>query len=100
MLYGAGGDDVVRVGESRVEGGRVSALFEANGRTVARAELLFTRDGGVKPWPERNWDALAVEGFDPASGAVSVALPDGAQSWVVNLVTDDGLVFSTPYSGA
>ena len=97
--FARGGGEVVRVGESRVEGGRVSAPFEANGRNVARAELLFTRDGGDMPWPERKWDALAIDGFDSASGTVSVALPDGALSWIVNLVTDDGLVFSSPYAG-
>ena len=95
--FAHGGRDVVRVGECVLRDNRVEARFEANGRTIAHAELLFTRDTRDMPWPERHWDVLAINGFDPASGSVSVALPDGALSWVVNLVTDDGLAFSSPY---
>lgn len=95
--FARGGRDVVRVEECVLRDNRVEARFKANGRVVAHAELLFTRDTRDMPWPERHWDVLAIDGFRSASGAVSVALPDGAMSWVVNLVTDDGLVFSSPY---
>ena len=95
--FARGGRDVVRVEECVFRDNRVETRFEANGRAVAHAELLFTRDARDMPWPERHWDVLAIDGFDSAAGAVSVALPDGALSWVVSLVTDDGLVFSSPY---
>lgn len=95
--FARGGADIVRVGESRREGGRVEADFNANGRAIARAELLWTEDGPDVKWDARLWQQKEIEGFDPASGVVSAPLPDAAFAWVVNLVTDDGLVFSTPY---
>ena len=96
--YAKGGADVVRVGESRVADGRVSAPFEANGRTIARAELLWTADGADVRWDLRRWESRVLEDFDAASGTVSADLPADAFAWVLNLVTDDGLVFSTPYA--
>ena len=96
--FAKGGADVVRVGESRGAGGRVSAPFEANGRTIARAELLWTVDGADVKWDARRWESHILEDFDPASGTVSADLPPDAFAWVLNLVTDDGLVFSTPYA--
>ena len=95
--FARGGADVVRIGECRRDGGRVSAVFDANGRGIARAELLWTEDGEEVKWDQRLWQVKEVEGFDPASGAVSAPLPDAAFAWILNLVTDDGLVFSTPY---
>ena len=41
--------------------------------------------------------ALKISLPVPVYGVVSAALPTGAFAWIVNLVTDDGLVFSTPY---
>ncbi len=40
------------------------------------------------------WDASV---FLPAAGTVSAEMPENAFAWILNLVTDDGLVFSTPY---
>lgn len=96
-FFARGGKDVVRVGESRREGNRVTAAFEANGRKIVRAELLWTADGADVKWDKRLWEMRAISGFDPSSGSVSVALPDNAFAWVINFITDDGLVFSTPY---
>ena len=95
--FARGGADVVRISECRHAHGRVEAPFDAGGRTVARAELLWTEDGPEVKWSERLWQAKAVEAFNAASGLASAPLPGNAFAWVVNLVTDDGLVFSSPY---
>lgn len=95
--FARGGRDIVRVGEGRVEGGRVSATFEANGRNVVRAELIWTADGADVPWDKRLWESRVLADFDPAAGTVSAEMPENAFAWILNLVTDDGLVFSTPY---
>ena len=95
--FARGGKDVVRVGESRRDGNRITAAFEANGRKVVRAELLWTVDGADVKWDKRLWESRVISDFDPSSGSVSAALPDNAFAWIVNFVTNDGLVFSTPY---
>lgn len=96
--FARGRRDIVRVGESRVEGGRVSTSFEAAGRTIARAELMWTADGVDVRWNERRWETRILKNLDSASGSVSADLPTDAFAWILNLVTDDGLVFSTPYA--
>lgn len=95
--FARGGADVVRVGECRHANGRVEVPFSANGRAVARAELLWTEDGSEVRWHDRLWQAWEIDGFDASSGLASAPLPGNAFAWVVNLVTDDGLVFSSPY---
>ena len=95
--FARGGADIVRIGESRRCGGRVEADFNANGRTIAKAELFWTEDGLEVKWNERLWQTKEIEGFDPASGVVSAPLSDAAFAWIVNLTTDDGLIFSSPY---
>lgn len=95
--FARGGKDVVRVGKSRREGNRVTATFKANGRKVVRAEILWTTDGADVKWDNRLWESRVISDFNPASGSVSAALPENAFAWIVNFVTADGLVFSTPY---
>ena len=48
-------------------------------------------------WDKRLWRFVEADALDVEAGVVSAALPTGAFAWIVNLVTDDGLVFSTPY---
>ena len=96
--FARGGRDVIRVGESRVVGSLVSAPFEAEGRTIARAELMWTADGADVKWDARRWESRVLEDFAPASDSVSADLPTDAFAWILNLVTDDGLIFSTPYA--
>ena len=98
--FARGGKDVVRVGESRRDGNRITAAFEANGRKVVRAELLWTVDGADVKWDKRLWEMRVISDFDPSSGSVSAALPENAFAWIVNFITHDGLVFSTPYKEA
>ena len=95
--FARGGKNVVRVCECRRDGNSVTAAFEANGRNVVRAELLWTVDGADISWDKRLWESRVISGFDFASGQVSAVLPENAFAWIINLVTDDGLVFSTPY---
>lgn len=95
--YARGGRDVVRIGECRVADAKISADFDSGGRQVVDAELLWTTDGADVKWCNRYWRNCGVAGFDPASGNVTAPLPPDAYAWMFNLVTDDGLVFSTPY---
>lgn len=95
--YARGRADIVRVGESVVKDRVLTVKFNANGRKVVRAELMLTRDGRDVKWDRRRWVSKQIDGFNPASGIVSVKLPDGVFALVVNLITDDGLLVSTPY---
>ena len=69
------GKDVVRVGEARREVSMVTAAFEANGRKVVRAELLWTASGADVKWSKRFWKKRVISDFDPMSGSVSATLP-------------------------
>jgi len=93
-----GEKDLVRVGEGAVKDGVLTVPFDAKGRKVVRAELLTTVDGKNTAFPKRQWNAMLVDGFDPSRGEVSVKLPGGTLAWFVNLITDDGLIFSSPYA--
>lgn len=95
--YARGGADVVRIGPCQFVGDRVKVAFDAAGRTIARAEFLYTADGAAVPWQERRWRFIEAEALDTTAGTVSTALPCGTFACVINLVTDDGLVFSSPY---
>lgn len=93
--YARGGADIVRF--TRVESvhGRLTAGFAANGRTISRAELVYTEDDAIVPSADRYWKTLCVERFDATSGIVSIAVPPAARLHFLNLVTYDGLVFSS-----
>ena len=95
--FARGGADVVRFGECKLDGNRFTVKFDANGRKIVRAELLYTLDGMDVKWDKRLWRFAEADTLDVEAGVVSAALPAGAFAWIVNLVTDDGLVFSTPY---
>ena len=95
--YARGGGDIVRIPECHLEDNRFSARFNANGRRIVRAELLYTLDGAATRWPDRLWHFAEADSLDTTSGTVATTLPSGIFAWCVNLVTDDGLVFSTPY---
>ena len=99
-FYARGGLDVVRVGECRTSGRRIEVPFDAKGRGIVRAELMFTKDGADVKWDKRYWETKDIAEFDPASGRVVTELPEGVFAWIVNFTTDDGLVFSTKYSEA
>ena len=48
-------------------------------------------------WDKRLWRFAEADALDAAAGVVSAELPAGVFAWIVNLITNDGLVFSTPY---
>ena len=95
--FAKSGADVVRFGECKLDGNCFTAKFNANGRKIVRAELLYTLDGADVKWDKRLWRFAEADTLDVETGVVSAALPADAFAWIVNLVTDDGLVFSTPY---
>lgn len=95
-FYAKGGPDIVRVKEARVADGMAVVTFAAAGRKVVRAELLWTSDGSAVPWPKRDWRSDPVECADFASGRLAVQLPRDARECVVNLISADGLIASTP----
>lgn len=95
--YARGKTDVVRVSEGDEKDGMVVVRFKANGRNVVRAELLTTPDGKSVKWDKRDWTATPIDAFNPAAGFVVAKLPQNTFAWIVNLITDDGLVASSPY---
>ncbi len=96
--YARGGADVVRFADCGLEGGRLVARFSADGRRIARAELLYTLDGADTLWDERLWRFAEADSLDAEAGTVSAAPPSGTFACVLNLVTTDGLIFSSPYT--
>lgn len=73
----------------------VSVGYDARGRTVARAVFHYTC--GTGPWKEREWQELPAV-LIPEQNRVEARIPDCAALWFVNLVTDDGMVVSTPHA--
>ena len=95
--YARGGRDIVRCSECHLNGNCLTSHFNANGRRIVRAELLYTLDGAATPWHERFWHFTEADSLDAPTGTVSATIPSGSFAWCLNLVTDEGLVFSTPY---
>ncbi len=97
--YARGGADIVRILSSAVKDGVMTVRFAPNGRTVVRAELLYSEESASVQRAKRNWKTRPVDRFD-AKGEASVRLPDTVNEALVNLITDEGLVFSSPYYSA
>ena len=91
-----GGADIVRFGDCVTKNGVFTALFSRNGRSLVRAELVYTEDLGTGPANDRYWKTQTIEFFDPDSSAVSVAVPPSAKRYFVNLIDYFGLIASTP----
>ena len=98
-FYARGRKDIVRVTEAKVADGALAVRFAANGRTVARAELLWTEDGEDVEPKKRLWKSAPVEGADFASGRLRAPVPAAARELILNLITDTGLITSTPKLG-
>lgn len=64
-------------------------------RPVARAELLYTLDGG--PWPPRKWSSTPAQLDDSRASAV---VPMGATAWQINLFDEHALVVSSEHAEA
>lgn len=74
--------------------GKLCVQFDAHGRNIAKAELLYTCD--TNPVLEKRlWIAEKVKDFNPAQGVFSVDVKEGSVMYFANITTDDGLVVST-----
>lgn len=93
--YARNGRDIVRISRTEVTGGEMRVSFRPNGRTLVRAELLWTGDGASVKSKDRIWERRAVGGFNPFAGELRVPLPAGAFQAVVNLIDSDGLICSS-----
>ena len=75
------------------KGGVLRAKFDAHGRTVAKAELLYTCDTN-SVLMKREWQVAEVKDLDK-SGRLAVPVPEDAVMFFVNLVDSEGLVASS-----
>ena len=61
---------------------------------MAKAELNFTKDGGV--WKERKWETLPAQ-LDSAKRRAAADIPEGARVFYLNLFDSRGAVVSTEH---
>ena len=83
-------------GQGRDGGGGLWATYEAD-VPVARAELVFTKDGGE--WQKRNWETAPAQ-VDAAARKVTARPPPGTTVCYLNLIDGRGLVVSTEHDEA
>ena len=92
-----GGEPLAKVtGQGRDDdaaGGGLWATYEAE-VPLARAELVFTRDGGE--WQKRNWETAPAQVNAP-SRKVTARPPPGTTVCYLNLIDERGLVVSTEH---
>jgi len=86
----------VHIEKSCLRDGKISCRFDARGRRLARAELLWTCSAEDVDNGSRQWESVAIRDFAPTSGEVSADLPAGTVQALINLVDSDGLIFSSP----
>ena len=72
----------------------INVRFDAHGRKIAKAVFNYTC--GTGSWKERKWEELPAV-IIPGENRVEARIPDCRPTWFINLVTDDGLVVSTPH---
>ena len=94
--FARGGRSPVNIKGTSLHDGKIFCRFDALGRGLAGAELLWTCDAANMENGSRRWERLAIRDFDPMSGEVSAVLPAGAVQAFVNFVDTDGLIFSSP----
>ena len=88
------GKPLIDIRHARLEkDGFLRAEFDAHGRLATRAELLYTCDTN-SVLMKREWNRQAVADFDK-SGHLSVAVPEDAVMFFVNVIDADGLVASS-----
>ena len=86
---------VLTVSSTEFDGDDLTVAFDANGRKPVKAFLLWTNDGKNVKWTEREWQEKNIADFDPASGVVTVKIPNGAYQAFVNIVADDSFIASS-----
>ncbi len=74
--------------------GRLTATFSSGGAKVVKAEFLWTSDTNPVHM-DRAWFVRPADLFEPGKGRCEAAVPSDAVMFFMNLVTDDGCVFST-----
>lgn len=90
--FARGKPDIVRITATTLNGNNLRVKYNANGRKVAHAELLYTKDDKTKVWYDLLWEAMSVP---VTAGEISVALPAGTYQATLNLITDDELITSS-----
>ncbi|MGC9318357.1 MAG: alpha/beta hydrolase family protein [Armatimonadota bacterium] len=75
-------------------GGTITARVHSE-VPLARAELVFTRDGGL--WPEREWETApaAIDG-----GVITAKVPEGARLYYLNAIDERGLLVSSEHQSS
>ena len=91
-----GGVPPVAFSDVSTAGGVIGVDFKADRRKIVRAEFVWTTDTSAK-WNERRWKSRPVEGFNPDSGHVETYYPSDASCYFINLIDDNGLVFSSDW---
>ena len=86
---------VLTISSTEFDGDDLTVAFDANGRKPVKAFLLWTNDGKNVKWTEREWQEKNIADFDPASGVVTVKIPNGAYQAFVNIVADDSFIASS-----
>ena len=90
--FARGAADIIRVTSTKLEGNTLRVKYTAGARKVARAELLYTKEGAQKVWHERLWQAQSVP---VTADAICVALPEGTYQATLNLISEEGLITSS-----
>lgn len=72
----------------------VKVKYDAHGRKIAKAVFNYTCGKGS--WKEREWKELPAV-IIPGQDRIEARVPDCRPTWYINLITDDGLVVSTPH---
>ena len=94
--FARGRADIVRFTASGVKDGRFAVSFAPNGRTLVRAELLYTEDGPAVDRKARRWQVKPADAFD-AAGSASASISPQTSEAVLNLISAEGLIYSSPY---
>ena len=93
-----GGRDVVRFLSLDKVGDEVFVRFDAGGRKIARAEVIWTPHMDLD-WKDRWFRPQEIKDFNASLGVLKATVNPSASLWYVSLTTDEGLVFATPVQG-
>jgi len=84
---------VPTVVEHSVDGENVWLKFKNNGAKVVKAELIYTKNGGI---PGEIWFPVSMNLSDDT---VSVTLPEGTTHYVFNLIDENNYLIGYPDAG-
>ena len=89
-----GKEKVPTVVSASTQGNQVKFAFKENGSKVARADLIYTLNGG-----ERYEEWYRVPAKVNVNGFVSVDLPAGTTQYLINLIDENNFLVSYPTLG-